>query len=91
MKEGASAGILGLFRAMAKPSTVLIAVLALTFYLRLLYFGQIIDGDVGRAGYLGWRMAEGEALIDIEGPGKPPLYFILCFTLCSFASLAPLS
>ena len=77
MKQSVTAGILDLKRAMAKPSTVLIAILALTFYLRLLYFGQIIDGDVGRAGYLGWRMAEGEVLIDIEGPGKPPLYSML--------------
>jgi 4-amino-4-deoxy-L-arabinose transferase-like glycosyltransferase len=58
-------------------SAALIAILALTFYLRLLYFGQIIDGDVGRAGYLGWRMAEGEVLIDLEGPGKTPLYSML--------------
>jgi 4-amino-4-deoxy-L-arabinose transferase-like glycosyltransferase len=58
-------------------SAALIAVLALTFYLRLLYFGQIIDADVGNLGYLAWRMAEGEVLIDIEGPGKPPLYPML--------------
>jgi 4-amino-4-deoxy-L-arabinose transferase-like glycosyltransferase len=58
-------------------SAVLIAILALTFYLRLLYFGQIIDTDLGRAGYIAWRMAEGEVLIDIEGPGKPPLYVML--------------
>ena len=77
MKQGTGFSIQDLLRAMAKPSTVLIAVLALTFYLRLLYFGQIIDGDVGRAGYLGWRMAEGEVLIDFEGPGKPPLYSML--------------
>ena len=77
MEERASAGILDLFRAMVKPSTVLIAILALTFYLRLLYFGQYIDADVGRAGYLAWRMAEGEVLIDLEGPGKPPLYSML--------------
>jgi 4-amino-4-deoxy-L-arabinose transferase-like glycosyltransferase len=77
MKQSVTAGILDLKRAMAKPSTVLIAILALTFYLRLLYFGQIIDADVGRAGYLGWRMAEGEVLIDLEGPGKPPLYSML--------------
>jgi len=77
MKQSVTAGILDLKRAMAKPSTVLIAILALTFYLRLLYFGQIIDGDVGRAGYLAWRMAEGEILIDFEGPGKPPLYSML--------------
>jgi hypothetical protein len=55
----------------------LIAILCLTFYLRLLYFGQIIDGDVGNLGYMAWRMAEGEILIDLEGPGKPPLYFML--------------
>jgi 4-amino-4-deoxy-L-arabinose transferase-like glycosyltransferase len=54
-------------------SAALIAILALTFYLRLLFFGQIIDADVGRVGYVGWRMAEGEILMDIEGPGKPPL------------------
>jgi len=77
MKERASAGILDLFRAIAKPSTVLIAILALTFYLRLLYFGQYIDADVGNFGYLAWRMAEGEILIDLEGPGKPPLYSML--------------
>lgn len=66
-----------LSRAMTMRSAGLIAVLALTFYLRLLYFGQIIDADVGRAGYVGWRMAEGEVLIDLEGPGKPPLYVML--------------
>jgi 4-amino-4-deoxy-L-arabinose transferase-like glycosyltransferase len=77
MKQSVTAGILDLKRAMAKPSVILVAILALTFYLRLLYFGQYIDGDVGRAGYLGWRMAEGEVLIDIEGPGKPPLYSML--------------
>ena len=77
MKERASAGIFDLFRAIAKPSTVLIAILALTFYLRLLSFGQTIDGDVGNIGYLAWRMSEGEILIDLEGPGKPPLYSML--------------
>ena len=56
---------------------ILIAILALTFYLRLLYFGQYIDGDVGNIGYQAWRMAEGEVLIDLEGPGKPPLYPML--------------
>jgi len=77
MKEHASAGISGLFRTIAKPSIVLIAILALTFYLRLLSFGQTIDLDVGNMGYLAWRMAEGEILIDLEGPGKPPLYSML--------------
>ena len=77
MKQGSAVSILDLFRAMAKPSVVLIAILALTFYLRLLYFGQYIDGDVGNAGYIAWRMAEGEILIDLEGPGKPPLYSML--------------
>ena len=77
MKQGTAAGSLDLFRAMAKPSVGLIAILALTFYLRLVYFGQYIDGDVGNLGYLAWRMAEGEILIDLEGPGKPPLYFML--------------
>jgi 4-amino-4-deoxy-L-arabinose transferase-like glycosyltransferase len=66
-----------MWRSTTMTSAALIAILALTFYLRLLYFGQIIDGDVGRAGYLGWRMAEGEVLIDLEGPGKPPLYVML--------------
>jgi 4-amino-4-deoxy-L-arabinose transferase-like glycosyltransferase len=55
-------------------SAGLIGILALTFYLRLLYFGQIIDGDVGNTAYQAWRMAEGEVVIDLEGPGKPPLY-----------------
>jgi len=77
MKQSSAANILDSLRAITKPSVGLTAILALTFYLRLLYFGQIIDGDVGRAGYLGWRMAEGEVLIDIEGPGKPPLYVML--------------
>jgi len=58
-------------------SAALVAILALTFYLRLLYFGQYIDADVGNLGYLAWRMAEGEVLLDFEGPGKPPLYFML--------------
>jgi 4-amino-4-deoxy-L-arabinose transferase-like glycosyltransferase len=62
---------------MKKTSTVLIAILALTFYLRLLYFGQSIDADVGNAGYQAWRLAEGEVVIDLEGPGKPPLYPML--------------
>ncbi|MCX8118965.1 MAG: glycosyltransferase family 39 protein [Desulfobacterota bacterium] len=55
----------------------LVAILALTFYLRFLFFGQYIDGDVGNVAYMGWRMAEGEVLIDREGPGKPPLYPML--------------
>ena len=58
-------------------SAGLVAILALTFYLRLLYFGQMIDADVGNLSYMAWRMAEGEVLIDLEGPGKPPLYFML--------------
>ncbi len=58
-------------------SVALVAILGLTFYLRLLFFGQIIDADVGNVGYMGWRMAEGEVLIDLEGPGKPPLYSML--------------
>jgi len=74
MKHGTAAGILGSLRAITKPPVVLVAILALTFYLRLLYFGQIIDGDVGNMGYQAWRMAEGEVVIDLEGPGKPPLY-----------------
>jgi 4-amino-4-deoxy-L-arabinose transferase-like glycosyltransferase len=77
VKQGSAVSILDLLRAMAKPSVILIAILALTFYLRLLYFGQYIDGDVGRAGYVAWRMAKGEILIDLEGPGKPPLYSVL--------------
>jgi 4-amino-4-deoxy-L-arabinose transferase-like glycosyltransferase len=77
MKQGTAVSILDSMRAITKPSVVLIAILALTFYLRLLYFGQYIDADVGNLGYLGWRMAEGEVLIDLEGPGKPPLYFML--------------
>lgn len=77
MRQGTGFSILDSLRAITKPSVGLVAILAITFYLRLLYFGQIIDGDVGRAGYLGWRMAEGEVLIDIEGPGKPPLYSML--------------
>ncbi|MBM4323092.1 MAG: hypothetical protein FJ115_05990 [Deltaproteobacteria bacterium] len=58
-------------------SIVLVAILSLAFYLRLLFFGQIIDADVGNIAYMGWRMAEGEVLIDLEGPGKPPLYSLL--------------
>jgi 4-amino-4-deoxy-L-arabinose transferase-like glycosyltransferase len=78
MKQGAAtAGILGSFRLMTMTSVGLVAILALTFYLRLLYFGQYIDGDVGNVTYMAWRMAEGEVLIDLEGPGKPPLYSML--------------
>ncbi|MFB3887242.1 MAG: ArnT family glycosyltransferase [Thermodesulfobacteriota bacterium] len=77
MKKELTESILHFWRAIAKPSIALAAILALTFYLRLLYFGQIIDVDVGNLGYLAWRMAEGEVLIDFEGPGKPPLYFML--------------
>src|SRR4030067_1331734 len=77
MKQGSASSILDSLRAITKPSVVLIAILALSFYLRLLYFGQYIDGDVGNAGYIAWRMAEGEILIDLEGPGKPPLYSML--------------
>ena len=51
-------------RVVNKTPTVLIAILALTFYLRLLYFGQYIDADVGNAGYQAWRLAEGEVVID---------------------------
>lgn len=58
-------------------SATLVAILALTFYLRLLFFGQMIDVDVGNMGYMGWRLAEGEVLLDREGPGKPPLYSML--------------
>jgi 4-amino-4-deoxy-L-arabinose transferase-like glycosyltransferase len=65
------------FRSTKTTSVGLTGILALTFYLRLLYFGQIIDVDVGNLGYLAWRMAEGEVLLDLEGPGKPPLYFML--------------
>ncbi len=60
-------------RTFASPSVGLVAILALTFYLRLLLFGQSIDGDAGNMGYLAWRMSEGEVLVDLEGPGKPPL------------------
>jgi 4-amino-4-deoxy-L-arabinose transferase-like glycosyltransferase len=71
---------LNLFKAL-RPTTMtsaaLVAILALTFYLRLLFFGQVIDADVGNIAYMGWRMAEGEVLIDLEGPGKPPLYYML--------------
>ena len=77
MKRGTAASILDSLKAITKPSVVLIAILALTFYLRLLYFGQYIDGDVGNAAYQAWRMAEGEVVIDLEGPGKPPLYPML--------------
>ena len=77
MKQSSAASILDSWRAITKPSVVLIAILALTFYLRLLYFGQYIDGDVGNAAYQAWRMAEGEVVIDLEGPGKPPLYPML--------------
>ncbi len=64
-------------RSTTMTSAGLTGILALTFYLRLLYFGQYIDADVGNLGYLAWRMAEGEVLLDLEGPGKPPLYFML--------------
>ena len=77
MKKSSAASILDFLRAITKPSVLLIAILALTFYLRLLYFGQYIDGDVGNAAYQAWRMAEGEVVIDLEGPGKPPLYPML--------------
>ncbi len=77
MKKGSALRVLDLLRAITKPSVGLVTILALTFYLRLLYFGQYIDADVGNLGYLGWRMAEGEVLLDLEGPGKPPLYFML--------------
>jgi 4-amino-4-deoxy-L-arabinose transferase-like glycosyltransferase len=65
------------WRPTTMTSAALITILALTFYLRLTFFGQYIDGDVGNMGYLAWRMAEGEVLIDLEGPGKPPLYPML--------------
>jgi len=77
MKQGTAASVLDFLRAITKPSVVLVAILALTFYLRLSYFGQYIDADVGNVAYQGWRMAEGEILIDLEGPGKPPLYPML--------------
>lgn len=77
MKQGGAAGIQDSLRAIAKPSVVLVAILALTFCLRLRYFGQYIDADVGNVAYQAWRMAEGEILIDLEGPGKPPLYPML--------------
>ncbi len=77
MEQGGTASLLNVLRTRTMTSAGLIGILALTFYLRLLFFGQYIDGDVGNAGYLAWRMAEGEVLIDLEGPGKPPLYSML--------------
>ncbi len=77
MKQGRTPGIQDSLRAITGPSVVLVATLALTFYLRLRYFGQYIDADVGNVAYQAWRMAEGEILIDLEGPGKPPLYPML--------------
>lgn len=77
MGKGSTACHWDIPQAMTMTTAGLVAILALTFYLRLLYFGQYIDADVGNAGYLAWRMAEGEVLIDLEGPGKPPLYFLL--------------
>jgi 4-amino-4-deoxy-L-arabinose transferase-like glycosyltransferase len=68
---------------------ILTWILALTFYLRLCSFGQYIDADVGNIGYLAWRMAEGEILIDLEGPGKPPLYFMLYAVFISLFGLSP--
>ena len=68
---------------------VLIWILALTFYLRLCSFGQYIDADVGNVGYLAWRMYEGEILIDLEGPGKPPLYFMLYSLFIHLFGFAP--
>lgn len=85
MKEGASVRNLEFLRPLSKPRIWLLVILALTFYLRLLSFGQYIDADVGNMGYQAWRMSEGEVLIDLEGPGKPPLspmlysLFIRCF------------
>lgn len=69
--------ILERFRNTPMTTVGLIAILSLTFYLRLLSYGQYIDVDVGNLGYLSWRLAEGEVLLDLEGPGKPPLYFML--------------
>ncbi len=77
MEQGGTASLVNVLRTRTMTSAGLIGILALTFYLRLLFFGQYIDGDVGNAGYLAWRMAEGEVLIDLEGPGKPPLYSML--------------
>lgn len=77
MKQDWAESIQDSLRTIAKPSVALVAILALTFYLRLRYFGQYIDPDVGNIAYQGWRMAEGEILIDLEGPGKPPLYPML--------------
>jgi 4-amino-4-deoxy-L-arabinose transferase-like glycosyltransferase len=74
MKQGGTGSLLNVLRTRTMTSAGLIGILALTFYLRLLYFGQIIDGDVGNTAYQAWRMAEGEVVIDLEGPGKPPLY-----------------
>lgn len=69
-------GIPGLSHSSFIILAILIWILAFTFFLRLCSFGQYIDADVGNVGYLAWRMAEGEILIDLEGPGKPPLYFM---------------
>lgn len=65
------------FRPTSMRWATLVAILSLTFYLRFLFFGQIIDADVGNMAYMGWRMAAGEVLLDLEGPGKPPLYPML--------------
>jgi len=69
---------------------VLVGICALTFYLRLTFFGQYIDTDVGNMGYMGWRMSEGEVLLDIEGPGKPPLYPILYGLFIIFFGPSPI-
>lgn len=77
MEQGGTVAFLNVLRTRTMTSAGLVGILALTFYLRLLFFGQYIDGDVGNMGYLAWRMAGGEVLIDLEGPGKPPLYSML--------------
>ena len=69
MKQGSTASILDFLRAITKPSVLLIGILALTFYLRLLYFGQYIDGDVGKRA-IAWRMAEGEVRDRSRRSGK---------------------
>jgi hypothetical protein len=78
--------VLEWYRATPLTTVGLFAALSLTFYLRLLSYGQYIEGDVGNLSYLAWRLSEGEVLLDLEGPGKPPLYFMLYAVFLSLFS-----
>ncbi len=82
--------LLSMLRPTTMTSAGLIAIMALTFYLRLLYFGQIIDGDVGRAGLSGLANGRGrDSDRSRRSREAPALFHALCGFHLAFWSLCP--